>query len=325
MLSAVVVAAVVGGGVLLVLRRLFPQQKPADLLRYPAGTMRGKTVIITGANSGIGKALAGELLKLQARVIMACRDRGRAEEAAQELRRGAGPEQEQGELIIRQLDLASLRSVRRFCEEIIQEETRIDVLINNAGLYQCPYSKTEDGFEMQLGVNHLGHFLLTHLLLDLLRTSAPSRVVVVSSKLYKYGAISFDDLNSEKNYDKAFCYSQSKLANLLFTLELAKRLEGTGVTVNALTPGIVRTNLGRHVQIPFLAKPLFNLASMAFFKSPLEGAQTPLYLACSPEVEAVSGKCFANCKEEELLDKAKDPQAAKRLWDVSCEMVGITE
>lgn len=324
MLSAVLVAAAVGGAVLLVLRRLFPQQKPADLLHFPAGSMRGRTVIITGANSGIGKALAGELLKLQARVIMACRDRGRAEEAARELRSGAGPEEEQGELVIKLLDLASLSSVRSFCQEITQEEPKIDVLINNAGLYQCPYTKTEDGFEMQFGVNHLGHFLLTHLLLDLLKKSAPSRIVVVSSKLYKYGGINFDDLNSERNYDKAFCYSQSKLANLLFTLELSKQLQGSGVTVNALTPGIVRTNLGRHVPIPMLAKPLFNLASMAFFKSPLEGAQTPLYLACSEEVEGVSGKCFANCKEEELQEKAKDPQAAKRLWDISCEMVGIT-
>ncbi|XP_072302502.1 retinol dehydrogenase 14b [Eucyclogobius newberryi] len=323
MLSAVLVAAVVGGGVLVILRRLFPQQKPASLLHYPAGTMRGKTVIITGANCGIGKALAGELLKLQARVIMACRDRGRAEEAARELRGQTG--QEQGELVIKLLDLASLRSVRSFCEEIIREEPKIDVLVNNAGLYQCPYTKTEDGFEMQFGVNHLGHFLLTHLLLDRLKTSAPSRIVVVSSKLYKYGGINFDDINSEAKYDKAFCYSQSKLANLLFTLELAHKLEGTGVTVNALTPGIVRTNLGRHVPIPFLAKPLFNLASMAFFKSPLEGAQTPLYLACSPEVEGVSGKCFANCKEEELTAAAKDAQAAKRLWKVSCEMVGMAE
>lgn len=197
------------------------------------------------------------------------------------------------------------------------------MLVNNAGIYQCPYTKTEDGFEMQLGVNHLGHFLLTHLLLDLLKTSAPSRIVVVSSKLYKYGQINFDDLNSERNYNKGFCYSQSKLANLLFTLELAQQLEGTGVTVNALTPGIVRTRLGRHVQISFLAKPLFYLASLIFFKSPLEGAQTPLYLACSPEVEGVSGKCFANCKEEELLVKATDEQAAKRLWDISRRMVGL--
>ncbi|XP_069017839.1 retinol dehydrogenase 14b isoform X2 [Embiotoca jacksoni] len=320
MSTAVLIAAAVGGGVLLLMRRLFPSQKAAELLRYPADTMRGKTVIVTGANSGIGKAVAGELLRLRARVIMACRDLRSAEEAARDIRAQAGPEQ--GEVVIKHLDLSSLTSVRRFCEEI-KEESKIDVLINNAGVYQCPYTKTEDGFEMQLGVNHLGHFLLTQLLLDLLKTSAPSRIVVVSSKLYKYGHINFDDLNSENNYDKAFCYSQSKLANLLFTLELARQLEGTGVTVNALTPGIVRTGLGRHVQIPFLAKPLFHLASLVFFKSPLEGAQTPLYLACSPEVEGVSGKCFANCKEEELMAKATDDQAAKKLWDLSMRMVGL--
>ncbi|XP_047430187.1 retinol dehydrogenase 14b [Mugil cephalus] len=321
MYTAVLVAAVVGGGVLLLVRRLFPQKKAVKLLRYPSRTMNGKTVIVTGANSGIGKAVAGELLKLHARVIMACRDLHSAEEAAQDIKKQAG--QEQGEVVIKHLDLASLTSVRKFCKEINEEEPKIDVLINNAGIYQCPYTKTEDGFEMQFGVNHLGHFLLTHLLLDLLKISAPSRIVVVSSKLYKYGQINFDDLNSESNYDKASCYSQSKLANLLFTLELARRLEGTGVTVNALTPGIVRTRLGRHVQIPLLAKPLFSLASMVFFKSPLEGAQTPLYLACSPEVEGVSGKCFADCKEEELLPKATDGQAAKKLWDISRRMVGL--
>lgn len=285
--------------------------------------MRGKTVIVTGANSGIGKALAGELLKLRARVIMACRDLRSAEEAAQDIKKQAGPEN--GEVVIKHLDLASLRSVRNFCEEVTQEESQVDVLINNAGVYQCPYTKTDEGFEMQLGVNHMGHFLLTHLLLDLLKASAPSRIVVVSSKLYKYGHINFDDLNSENNYNKAFCYSQSKLANLLFMLELARRLEGTGVTVNALTPGIVRTRLGRHIQIPLLAKPLFYLASLVFFKSPLEGAQTPLYLACSPEVEGVSGKCFANCKEEELLPKATDEEAAKKLWDISRRMVGLAD
>ncbi|XP_008282566.1 retinol dehydrogenase 14b [Stegastes partitus] len=323
MSAAVLIAAVVGGGVLLLMRRLFPRQKAVQLLQYPVDTMRGKTVIVTGANSGIGKAVAGELLKVHARVIMACRDLPSAEEAAQEIKKQAGPEQ--GEVVIKHLDLASLTSVRTFCDEIKDEESKIDVLINNAGVYQCPYTKTEDGFEMQFGVNHLGHFLLTHLLLDILKTSAPSRIIVVSSKLYKYGQINFDDLNSENNYDKAFCYSQSKLANLLFTLELARQLEGTGVTVNALTPGIVRTRLGRHVQIPLLAKPLFHLASLAFFKSPLEGAQTPLYLACSPEVEGVSGKCFANCKEEELMAKATDNQAAKKLWDISMRMVGLTD
>ncbi|XP_057678889.1 retinol dehydrogenase 14b [Corythoichthys intestinalis] len=323
MATAIIVAAVVGGGVLLVMRRLFPRQNAVKLLQYPAGLMRGKTVIVTGANSGIGKALAGELLKLQARVIMACRDQKSAAEAARDIQ--GHSRTESGEVVVKQLDLASLTSVRKFCQEIQEEEPKIDVLVNNAGVYQCPYSKTEDGFEMQLGVNHLGHFLLTHLLLDLLKRSAPSRVVVVSSKLYKYGHVNFDDLNSETKYNKAFCYSQSKLANLLFTLELAHHLEGSGVTVNALTPGIVRTRLGRHIHIPVLAKPLFYLASLLFFKSPLEGAQTPLYLACSPEVEGVSGKCFANCEEEELLGKATDRQAAKKLWDVSRRMVGLED
>lgn len=198
------------------------------------------------------------------------------------------------------------------------------MLINNAGVYQCPYSRTEDGFEMQFGVNHLGHFLLTHLLLDLLKRSAPSRVVVVSSKLYKRGEINFDDLNSEHCYDAAAAYARSKLANLLFTLELSRRLEDTGVTVNALTPGIVRTNLGRHVHVPLLAKPLVSLASWALLRSPEEGAKTSVYLACSPDVEGVRGKCFADCQEMKLLPKATDEDVAKKLWDISEVMVGIT-
>ncbi|KAG9328132.1 hypothetical protein JZ751_016288 [Albula glossodonta] len=262
--------------------------------------MRGKTIIVTGANCGIGKATAAELVKLQARQRLLPRT------------------------FSEKLGQIKANSVHSFCEEIIQEEPRIDVLINNAGVFQCPYTKTDEGFEMQFGVNHLGHFLLTHLLLDLMKKSAPSRIIMVSSKLYKYGNINFEDLNSEQSYNKAFAYSQSKLANLLFTLELAKRIGETGVTVNALTPGMVRTNLGRHIHIPLLAKPLFHLASWAFLKSPLEGAQTPLYLACSPEVEGISGKCFANCEEEELLSKATDDQAARKLWDISGAMVGLT-
>lgn len=283
--------------------------------------MRGKNIIITGANSGIGKATTVDLLKQGGRVIMACRDRVRAEKAAREVLEEAGGN---GEVSIKHLDLASLKSVHTFCEEIIKEESQIDVLINNAGVYQCPYTKTEDGFEMQFGVNHLGHFLLTHLLLDLLKQSAPSRIIVVSSKLYKYGEINFEDLNSEQSYDKAFAYARSKLANLLFTVELGQNLAGTGVTVNALTPGIVRTNLGRHVHIPMLAKPLFELASKAFFKTPQEGAQTSVYLACSPDVENSQGKCFADCKPQDLLPKATDEDIAKKLWDISEVMVGIT-
>lgn len=197
------------------------------------------------------------------------------------------------------------------------------MLINNAGVFQCPYTKTEDGFEMQFGVNHLGHFLLTHLLLGLLKSSAPSRIVVVSSKLYKYGEINFDDLNSEKSYNRGAAYSRSKLANILYTRELARRLEGTGVTVNVLHPGIVRTNLGRHINIPVLVKPLFNVVSWAFFKSPAEGAQTSVFLAASPEVEGVSGKYFGDCKEEDLIPKAMDDLVARKLWDISEVMVGL--
>ncbi|XP_037690994.1 retinol dehydrogenase 14-like [Choloepus didactylus] len=259
-------------------------------------------------------------------------DRGRAQEAAAQLRRelrqdgDPGPSPDAGalgELVVKEVDLASLRSVRAFCQEVLQEEPRLDVLINNAGIFQCPYMKTEDGFEMQFGVNHLGHFLLTNLLLGLLKSSAPSRIVVVSSKLYKYGDINFEDLNSEQSYNKSFCYSRSKLANILFTRELAHRLEGTNVTVNVLHPGIVRTNLGRHISIPLLVKPLFNLVSWAFFKTPLEGAQTSIYLASSPEVEGVSGKYFGDCKEEELLPKAMNESVARKLWDISEVMVGI--
>ncbi|XP_005797790.2 retinol dehydrogenase 14-like isoform X1 [Xiphophorus maculatus] len=277
--------------------------------------MQGKTVIVTGANSGIGKATAAAIVKLQGRVIMACRDQTRAEEAAQDIRQETGADGRQ--IMVKQLDLASLRSVRSFCEDIIKEEPQLHALINNAGVYQCPYTKTEDGFEMQFGVNHLGHFLLTHLLMDLLKRSAPSRIVVVSSKLYKHGDINFEDLDSEQFYDKAFAYSRSKLANLLFTCELARRLEGSGVTVNALTPGIVRTNLGRHVHIPVLAKPLFNLISRGLLKSPEEGAQTSVYLASSLDVDGVQGKCFADCKPLELLDKATDQEVASKLWDIS--------
>ncbi|XP_075707042.1 retinol dehydrogenase 14 [Rhinoderma darwinii] len=317
--SALMVAAAValGGGLIFVARRLMSS---SSALAAASALMRGKTVIITGANCGIGRATAAELLRQQARVILACRDPERAEEAARELREETG---DSGEIVVKQLDLSSLKSVRRFCQEVLREEPALDVLINNAGVFQCPYMKTEDGFEMQFGVNHLGHFLLTHLLLGLMKSSAPSRIVVVSSKLYKYGEINFDDLNSERSYSRSFAYSRSKLANILFTRELARRLEGTGVTVNVLHPGIVRTNLGRHINIPVLVKPLFNVVSWAFFKSPVEGAQTSVFLASSPEVEGVSGKYFGDCKEEDLLPKAMDDLVARKLWDISEVLVGL--
>ncbi|XP_046692379.1 retinol dehydrogenase 14b [Silurus meridionalis] len=320
MAAAVMLALVLGaGGVLLMARRMRSRSQVA--VRLYAGSMRGKTVIVTGASSGVGKATAAALFRMHARVIMACRDRARAERAAAEIR--ACAEDGEGELVIKHVDLTSLRSVRAFCLEIIQEELKLDVLINNAGVFRCPYTKTEDGFEMQFCVNHLSHFLLTHLLTELMVRSAPSRILVVSSKLYKYGSIRFDDVNSENEYDPAFCYSQSKLANLLFVRELARRLEGQGVTVNSLSPGMVRTNLGRHVHVPLLLKPLFFLVSWLFFKSPDEGAETPVFLASSPDVANVTGKFFSNCHEEVLLPSALDDGTAKRLWDLSETMVGM--
>ncbi|KAL1783056.1 retinol dehydrogenase 14 [Sigmodon hispidus] len=326
---AAALLAALGGTLWLAARRFSGPRGQRMQGSRDRSAMHGKTVLITGANSGLGRATAAELLRLGARVIMGCRDRSRAEEAAgqllQELGQAGGqePNASEGQLIVKELDLASLRSVRAFCQELLQEEPRLDVLINNAGVFQCPYMKTEDGFEMQFGVNHLGHFLLTNLLLGLLKSSAPSRIVVVSSKLYKYGDINFEDLNSEQSYNKSFCYSRSKLANILFTKELARRLEGSNVTVNVLHPGIVRTNLGRHIHIPLLARPLFNLVSWAFFKTPLEGAQTSIYLASSPEVEGVSGRYFGDCKEEELLPKAMDESVARKLWDISEVMIVV--
>ena len=204
--------------------------------------MRGKTVVITGSNTGIGKATALELAKRRAKVVMGCRSMEKGKKAASEIMRISGNK----EVACFHLDLASLASVRRFAEVVLASYTQIDVLINNAGIMACPYCKTEDGFEMQFGVNHLGHFLLTNLLLDHMCEVPGARIVNVSSSTYKWvKGIDFSDINSEQVYQPMKAYSQSKLANILFTNVLARRLEGTGTTVNSLHPGIVRTELGR--------------------------------------------------------------------------------
>ena len=223
-----------------------------NFCRYFAGgvchsrvKLNGKTVIITGANTGIGKETAVDLAKRKARVIMACRSADRGERAVEDVKRLSGNDKVE----YRHLDLASLASVRQFAEEILQEETPIDILINNAGIMRCPYWRTEDGFEMQFGVNHLGHFLLTNLLLERLKQAPVARIVNVSSKGYKRAeGINFDDINSEHHYTPAKAYYQSKLANVLFTKSLAERLEGTQVTVNSLHPGVIWTELGRHME-----------------------------------------------------------------------------
>ncbi|KAK7507085.1 hypothetical protein BaRGS_00001936, partial [Batillaria attramentaria] len=275
----------------------------------------GKTVIVTGANTGIGKETAKELARRGGRVILACRDLERAEKARAEI----VLETANRNVVVKLLDLASMGSIRAFAKDINATEPHVDILINNAGIMRCPKMLTEDGFEMQLGVNHLGHFLLTMLLLDKIKASAPSRIVNVSSLAHVRGQINFDDLNTAKSYDPGVAYAQSKLANVLFTRELAKKLDGTGVTVNALHPGVVKTELGRHMNIfkSSISRAVFAPISWVLLKTPVQGAQTTLYCALATELDGVTGKYFSDCKEKEVAEQAKDDEAAKRLWAIS--------
>lgn len=206
--------------------------------------MDGKTVIVTGANTGIGKITALELARRGARVVIACRDVTKAAIAAVDIKEETGSEN----VVLKKLDLASCASIRKFSEEILQEEEAIHVLVCNAGVMITPtFQRTVDGFEMQFGVNHLGHFLLTNLLLDRIKASAPSRIVVLSSSAHYFGSLDFNDMMMEKSYNKYYAYCRSKLANVMFARELARRLEGTGVTVYSLHPGSIRTELQRHL------------------------------------------------------------------------------
>ena len=206
-------------------------------------TLDGKTVIITGGNTGIGKETAIDLAKRNARVIIACRSEEKGKKAEVDIRRESGS----SNVHFRKLDLASFESIRNFVKEVLAEETRIDILINNAGVMYCAYQKTEDGYETQFGVNHLGSFLLTNLLLDKLKQAPEGRIIVVSSLGHQFAAkIDLDTINSEAHYNPYDAYHKSKLANVLFTKALAKRLSDTNVTVNSLHPGFVDTELQRH-------------------------------------------------------------------------------
>ncbi|KAG7473267.1 hypothetical protein MATL_G00093920 [Megalops atlanticus] len=280
----------------------------------------GKTVLITGANTGIGKETAVDLATRGARVILACRDMTRANTAADEIRQRSG----NGNVVIKMLDLASLQSVRNLAKDILENEERLDILINNAGVMMCPKWRTEDGFEMQFGVNHLGHFLLTNCLLDLLKKSAPSRIVNVSSLAHEKGEIYFDDINLDKDYCPQKSYRQSKLANVLFSQELAARLEGTGVTVYSLHPGVIRTELGRHFwpTIPLWKRIIFQ-PLLLLIKSPWEGAQTTIYCAVEESLEKTSGLYYSDCAPKEAAPQGHDAATAKKLWDVSASMVGL--
>ncbi|XP_033757002.1 retinol dehydrogenase 12-like [Pecten maximus] len=278
----------------------------------------GKTVIITGCNTGIGLETAKELSARGARVIMACRDLDRATKASNIVKKFSGS----SDVTVERLDLASLESVRKFAKGINDNEDRVDILINNAGVMMCPKWQSEDGYEMQFAVNHLGHFLLTNLLLDKIKMSAPSRIINVSSKLHSRGKISFDDVNSDQNYSSLYAYAQSKLANVLFTKELATRLKGTSVTTNSLHPGVINTELKRHVEAWVTPILLLCLSPViVFLKTPLQGAQTTLHCALDERLDNVSGKYFSECAEKQPSKAALNVDDAKRLWQLSEEMV----
>ena len=285
-------------------------------------TLEGKTVIVTGANTGIGKETALDLATRGARVIMACRNLRKAEDALKEIVQKSGNKN----IVAKRLDLASLKSVREFAEDVNNNEARLDVLVNNAGLFAKTLTTTEDGFETSMGVNHLGHFLLTNLLLDLLKKSAPSRIVVVSSGAHSNWpftttGFNFENMNGGINYSPFAAYGQSKLANILFTRELARRLNGTGVTANSLHPGAIKTDIAR--DLPILMHIFFNYIFPHFAKTSYEGAQTSIHVAVSEELDGVTGLYFADCKEKKPGETALDDEAAQKLWQVSAELVGL--
>ncbi|XP_033841979.1 retinol dehydrogenase 12 [Periophthalmus magnuspinnatus] len=293
-----------------VLRALFVPKWSSDV------RLDGKTAVVTGANTGIGKETAKDLASRGAKVIMACRDMAKGEQAARDILRAV----KGAKVVARQLDLADTKSICQFAETVYDTEKSLHFLVNNAGVAICPYVTTADGYEMQFGVNHLGHFFLTFLLLDLLKHSAPSRVINVSSAAHAMGKIQFDDLSGEKDYHPVRAYAQSKLANVLFTRELAKRMEVFGVMVYSVDPGAVNTEITRHIRRPLV--DLFKTFSF-LIKTPAEGALTIIYCVCSPESQMVNGGYYKDCANAESCRAAQDDATALKLWAVSCHLLGI--
>jgi NAD(P)-dependent dehydrogenase (short-subunit alcohol dehydrogenase family) len=278
--------------------------------------MNGKTVLITGGNSGLGKATARELGRRGARVVITARDAGKGEQAERELRRETG-----ADVTWMNLDLASLASVTSFAEEFLRCKPELHVLINNAGVLLSQRQETVDGMEMTWAVNHVGHFLLTELLLPCLRTHAPARIVVVSSQAhYRSWGLSFDDLYSVKNYQAYRVYADTKLANLYFSRELARRLRGSGVMVNAVHPGLVATGFAAEGDA---RGPLawFYRYARPFMRTPEQGAQTILYAATAPELEGVSGEYFSNSRRARPSRMARNDVAARKLWALTAELI----
>jgi retinol dehydrogenase-14 len=278
--------------------------------------MAGKTALVTGGTGGIGRATAVGLARLGARVGITGRDRARTQRAATEIARESG----NPAVDAFDADMSSQAEVRRLAAAVLEAYPRLDVLVNNVGGFWATRHLTADGLEHTFAVNHLAGFLLTDLLLDRLEAGAPARIVTVSSDAQRMGRLNFDDLQGENNYSGQRAYNQSKLANVMFTYELARRLAGTGVTATTLHPGVVRTSFAAEdssrlwkVLIPLL-RP--------FMKSPERGAVTSIYLASSPEVDGVTGKYFANRRPKSSNRASYDTTAAARLWQTSSDLVG---
>jgi len=275
--------------------------------------MAGRLVLVTGATSGIGAATAVGLAGMGATLALGVRDLKKGDAARKEIARETG----NPPLEMPALDLASFRSIRSFAEAFNARHPRLDVLVNNAGIYTRDRHVTEDGLEAQFQVNYLGPFLLTMLLMKALKAGAPSRIVNVSSEAHRGSSIDFEDLQGERGYSGYRTYGRSKLAQILFTHELARHLQGTGVTVNALHPGVIRTNLGKGEY------PRAFDAVRLFFKGPVRGARTSLYVATAPALEGVTGKYFKNKREATSSPASNDDAAARRLWEASLDLAGL--
>lgn len=280
--------------------------------------MADKVVLITGGTGGIGKATAIGLATIGARVGITGRDLARAEQAAADIRATSG------NLAVNAFaaDMTSQAEVRRLAVAVLDTYPRLDVLVNNVGGFWAHRHSTADGLERTFALNYLAPFLLTNLLLDRLTASAPARVVTVSSGAQAMGRIAFDDLQGARDYSGQRAYNQSKLATVMFTNELARRLAGTGVTATCLHPGVVRTNFGAEDQAWFFA--VVSRVVLPLLKTPTQGAQTAIYLASSPDVDGVTGQFFANRTPKIANKVAYDTDMAARLWQVSADLVGMT-
>lgn len=276
--------------------------------------MSGKVCVVTGASTGIGRVTARELGRMGAHVVLACRNREKGEDALREVREQTGGAK--AELLL--CDFSALNDIRRASAEFLAAHSSLHVLVNNAGAIHAKREETEDGLERTFAVNHLGYFLFTDLLLECLKKSAPSRIVNVASRAHRSGQMHWDDLQYAKSYSSYGAYAQSKLANVLFTRELARRLKGTKVTANCLHPGVVASGFAKN-NSGFLK--LAYVVGAPFMVSAEKGAETQIYLASSSEVEGVSGGYFAECRPAEPSKIAQDFEAAARLWTVSEQLV----